>query len=483
MVDGRSLSRPRRPQELEAKTVTFDISRLPDGASCDAFDEAEETIPEAVASDLAKLAEPSGIRFGAYALLGAAGEGGMARIHVARTVEPPPRDICVIKRLHRGLLDNEEHRAMFIEEAKIGARLAHPNIVEQYDAGAIDGVPYIALEYVDGLSLLTLLNLAEEDPVPPSAALEIGLSVSRGLQYMHDLCDDEGRSLELIHRDISPDNILVARDGSVKIADLGLARFRDRSVQTRHGFLKGKLAYMAPEQLLFQPLDGRIDIYALGVVLTELLTLEPLVPEGLDAVAEIPERIRTRCEAEGLDEDLIELLLWTTALRHDDRLPEVGLLAEALEEAIADIERPVSLGQYLARSLLGRLPCPQDPDFAEALADAQPSTAIDPEDRGKTAGARSAYPTEAFLLPGEEETEAERGTPFCSAAFVEEVTVPSLIPGLGRVQSPTPIQPPAAGPRPRARPSPSNRSWPLVVATVVAGGMLVGTLVWLVLSR
>ena len=188
----------------------------------------------------------------------------------------------VIKRILPHFSEDESFVAMFADEARLAARLTHPNVVPIFDFGYEDDSYFIAMEYVDGMDLRALLqDLATSGlSLEPAEVAAIGEGAARGLHHAHSSLDDQGRSLELVHRDVSPHNILLSRSGEVKIADFGIAKARDRASQTLTGAIKGKVAYMAPEQVAGREVDRRTDQFALGVVLWECLTGQRLFGEG-----------------------------------------------------------------------------------------------------------------------------------------------------------------------------------------------------------
>ncbi len=211
--------------------------------------------------------------FGNYLLLDRISRGGMAEIWRAR-----PRDganaVVALKRMLPGSAENEELLRMFLEEAKLLAQLSHPNIARIFDSGKVGGEYYIALEYLAGKDLRTLHNRAQQLGMSLPIPL-LALAMSRlcaALDYAHRKTDERGRPLQIVHRDVAPDNCLVTFDGEVKLIDFGVAKSSEQQARTRAGVLKGKLAYMSPEQVREKPLDRRSDLFALGAVFHELLT-------------------------------------------------------------------------------------------------------------------------------------------------------------------------------------------------------------------
>ncbi|MFT3840187.1 MAG: serine/threonine-protein kinase [Myxococcaceae bacterium] len=214
-------------------------------------------------------------RLGKYQLVRKLATGGMAEVFLARAEGPMGfAKKLVVKRILPQYCEDPGFVSMFLGEAKLAAELNHPNVVQIFDFGEVDGRYFIAMELIDGPNLRVLNNAAR------AAGAAIGFeycarlvaSAAEGLHYAHDLKDGAGRPINLVHRDISPDNILVSRQGTVKVVDFGIAKANTSPNLTRSGVLKGKMAYMPPEQLGRKNLDRRVDVYALGVVLYELVT-------------------------------------------------------------------------------------------------------------------------------------------------------------------------------------------------------------------
>jgi len=216
-----------------------------------------------------------GARFGKYVLLNRVAVGGMAEIFLARQegLEGFEKTIC-IKRIRPHLSNQPNFVRMFLNEAKLAAQLTHPNIVQIYDLGRINESYFIAMEYVSGRDMSRILPKAEKQgiPFPMIYALKIASNALEGLYYAHTKTDAYGNQLNVVHRDITPENILVSYDGTVKIVDFGIAKATTQLEQTRAGEIKGKLSYMSPEQAMGKPLDHRSDIFAIGAVLYEWIT-------------------------------------------------------------------------------------------------------------------------------------------------------------------------------------------------------------------
>jgi serine/threonine-protein kinase len=210
--------------------------------------------------------------------------GGMATIHIGRLLGPVgfARTVA-IKRLHPPLARDPEFVAMFLDEARLAARIRHPNVVSTLDVVATEGELFVVMEYVPGESLARLLRAVRADkgivPVPIAATIMVG--VLHGLHAAHEARDERGQPLRIVHRDVSPHNILVGTDGDAHLIDFGIAKARGRMQVTRQGQIKGKISYMPAEQLMGQGLDHRADIFAASIVLWESLTGQRLF-QGTD---------------------------------------------------------------------------------------------------------------------------------------------------------------------------------------------------------
>jgi serine/threonine protein kinase len=214
----------------------------------------------------------AGTPIGKYVVRRKLAEGGMAEIYLAAVLGPEgfEKDV-VIKRVRPGLADDPGFVRMFIAEARVASRLNHPNLVHIFDFDKHEDTYYLAMEYVRGHSLWELRRRCQERgvPVPPTLVAQIAMEVARGLAFAHRLTEN-GRSLGLVHRDVTPHNVLLSFDGTVKLTDFGIAKAGTRV--TASGVLKGKFAYMSPEQAHGDPVDARTDVFALGVTSWELLT-------------------------------------------------------------------------------------------------------------------------------------------------------------------------------------------------------------------
>src|SRR5687768_7705806 len=217
------------------------------------------------------MAETFPIEFGDYRLLRKIAQGGMAEIFLA---QDPKGEICAIKRILPHLAHEESFIRMFIDEARIVSHIQHHNVAQVYDQGKANGYYYIAMEFVQGHSLLALSERAKsmKIPLPRGLLAYIIAELLAGIASAHSARDAKGRHLGIVHRDVTPQNVLISYDGEVKLIDFGVAKARARLTQTEAGFTKGKLSYMSPEQARGEELDARSDLFSVGIVLYEITT-------------------------------------------------------------------------------------------------------------------------------------------------------------------------------------------------------------------
>jgi serine/threonine-protein kinase len=214
--------------------------------------------------------ESSGHRAGQYLIFGTVGVGGMGAVHLGRRVGPAGFSrIVAVKRMHPHLMAEREFVNSFLDEARIAARISHPNVVSIHDVVITAGEVLLVMEYVHGRSLSSLLR-ASTQPVPPRIAVTIALDMLHGLQAAHDATDERGRPLGIVHRDVSPHNVIVGADGIARVLDFGVAKALGRLQTTSDGALKGKLAYMAPERLAEKVDTTSVDVFGAGIVMWEM---------------------------------------------------------------------------------------------------------------------------------------------------------------------------------------------------------------------
>ncbi len=284
-----------------------------------------------------------GERIGRYTVLRRLASGGMAEVYLARHEGPKNfSKLVVIKRVLPGLLDTEKFIAMFLDEGRLAARLSHPNIAQTFELGEHDGGFHIVMEYVPGESLNRLVKRAvlEAKPVPPGVVLRIAMQVLEALDYAHELKGDRGEWLQVVHRDVSPTNVLITYHGQVKLLDFGIARSTAHEHHTQIGTVKGKGGYMSPEQAQAGTVDQRTDLYAVGSLLYLLTTGHgPFDGEG-DVFAMMKAAIdgrfpRPSARNPNVPAELEAIILKATALKPDQRYATAGEMLGAIEEHAA----------------------------------------------------------------------------------------------------------------------------------------------------
>lgn len=289
---------------------------------------------------------------GSYRNLFQLAAGGMGTVDLALKQEGPFQRLYAIKRLHTHLQSDEEFRAMFLDEARVAGMVRHPNVVSVLDYGQDADGPFLVMDYIDGISLGRLMGLAHKQmgTLPLQACLRIMLRVGEGLRAVHELSDPDGELLQLVHRDLSPQNILVSFDGSVLLTDFGIAKALGSSSKTATGVLKGKMGYMSPEQLQYLPVSPQSDLFSFGVVLYELLAGERLYKNRTDASAAqriLHEPVRDIGELRpDTPPELVELLFRLLAKSPEHRpesAREVVALLDAALSALVATEPPIRL--------------------------------------------------------------------------------------------------------------------------------------------
>lgn len=293
-----------------------------------------------------------------FEIVGRIASGGMAEIYLARTRDEAGRSSeVVLKRLMPDLQSDREFVAMFHDEANIASKLAHPGIVRIFELGKLDGSLFISMELLRGVNLRDLLarlhHAGKKLPMPH--ALRIACDCLEALDYAHQFTDESGRPLNLVHRDVSPQNIMVTYDGRVKLVDFGVAKAEGRLHQTQAGLVKGKFAYMSPEQITGAPIDGRSDLFALAEVFYELLLRRhpfyaandmDVLRAILDAEPPHPVTLDSSFPAE-----LAAIFLKAMKKRPGDRFSSAGKMQDAIERFAGDHRLTVTsgeLGRYVS---------------------------------------------------------------------------------------------------------------------------------------
>ena len=310
-----------------------------------------------------------GARLASYDLVRKIAAGGMAEIFLARQWGEGGffRDV-VIKRLFPHLAENERQLRMFQDEARLLSQLSHPNIPQVYDVGIDDGYWYIAMEFVDGLTVADLWRLGAKSGqvMPMNVALAVVVQACDALHHAHERKDRAGHALRIVHRDVTPHNVMLTRDGVAKLMDFGVAATSARK-DTEAGAVRGTFSYMAPEQVRGRPLDKRADVFALGVMLYELTTGTRLF-RGTDVqiMTQVVEQDAPPPSERvpGYPEDLEEIVLAALARDRGARLPSAQHLAGYLEELATRhglLIGPRAVARYFASV------APAEPIHEEAL--------------------------------------------------------------------------------------------------------------------
>lgn len=310
------------------------------------------------------------------------GQGGMAEVFLARQLGVKGFEkYVVVKKILPQFAESAEFVEMLFAEARANARLTHPNIVQTYDVGMMDGVAYITMEYVRGPDVKKLMVELRKKGVslPIEHALRIVADTAAGLHYAHSYVDPTGKPHPMVHRDVSPHNILISLDGAVKLSDFGIAKVQGESENTQAGVLKGKIAYISPEAVGGMQLDGRNDVFALGVVLFELLTGKlPFKRENDAATLRAIVREPAPNPAElnpAIPEDVASIVL--RALEKDPawRIQSASLLREELEVAMAKNQlssSPFVVAKFFQEQLGERLAAYSAPGQSGALPTVAP---------------------------------------------------------------------------------------------------------------
>lgn len=277
------------------------------------------------------------VPFGKYLLLDRVAVGGMAEVFLAKTfgIQGFER-IVAVKRIVPGMTEDQNFIEMFIDEAKIVGHLSHANIAGIYELGKVGASHYIAMEYVWGKDLLQIMNRHRlfGQRIPPARAAYVAAKVCDALDYAHNKRDARGRPLELIHRDVSPQNVLASFDGNVKLIDFGIAKAQSRTTKTVAGFVKGKFGYMSPEQVRGKKLDPRSDVFAVGICLYEMLTCDRLFAAETDfetmdliRVAKVPPLTNTIPD---MPKELDAIVMKALSREPGDRFQTAGEMSHAL---------------------------------------------------------------------------------------------------------------------------------------------------------
>jgi serine/threonine protein kinase len=292
------------------------------------------------------------------------GQGGMAEVFLAKQVGVKGFEkFVVMKKILQQFAENPEFVEMLFAEARANARLTHPNVVQTFDVGVTDGVAYILMEYVRGPDLKRLINELRRKglALPMEHALRIVAETAAGLHYAHSYVDPAGQAHPVVHRDVSPHNILISLDGAIKLSDFGIAKVQGED-HTQAGVLKGKISYISPEAAAGRPLDARNDVFALGVVLFELLTGQlPFRRDHdaatLNAIVREPAPVPTQLKP-SIPQDVSDLILRALVKDPARRTPSAAALREEIEAVMAHHRlnsSPAAVAQFFKDTLADRL--------------------------------------------------------------------------------------------------------------------------------
>jgi serine/threonine protein kinase len=284
----------------------------------------------------------------------------MATVYAVRLVGAQGFErIVVMKRVHPHLVGNREFREMFLDEARLSSLVRHPNIVPVIDVVEGSGELFLIMEYIESISLAQLLRTLNGERLPPPLVSRIVCDVLAGLHAAHEAVDLRGQAMNIIHRDVSPQNIIVGVDGTSRLIDFGIAKASSRLTPTTNGMLKGKFGYMSPEQIRQQKLDRRVDVFASGVVLHETLTSARLFTSGEEAdvllsslVREIP---ATSSLVPGLPRGMDAVVQRALARDREERFSTAGEFAAALE-AVCPPASPRDIAFLVGRLGVDTLP-------------------------------------------------------------------------------------------------------------------------------
>ena len=302
-----------------------------------------------------------------YEILAKLASGGMAEIFLARGASTTGVErYVVLKRILRSRAHDQAFVRMFLDEARLAAQLQHPNIAQVYDIGKLGDSYFFTMEYVHGETVRALLQRSHalRTPIPIGSVLVVIAGAAAGLHHAHERIGLDGRPLGIVHRDVSPSNLIVSYEGSVKLVDFGVAKAAHRSQETRSGTVKGKISYLSPEQCRGAPIDKRSDLFSLGIVLWEMLTTERLYKRDSDFNAmaaivseEVPPPSTRRPD---IPPELDALSLKLLAKNPDDRFQSADEVHEAIEGIAVRLGTALSsaaLARYL-RDLFGQRPEP-----------------------------------------------------------------------------------------------------------------------------
>jgi eukaryotic-like serine/threonine-protein kinase len=313
---------------------------------------------------------------GPYRLLKRIAAGGMGEVFLASQIGPEGfQKVVVLKRMLPNMASDHEFIRLFLDEARLVAKLAHRNIAQIFELGESDDGFYVVMEHVKGPSVRKLMDQIPGRRVPPALAIDIASQVADALAYAFNAVNEEGTPLRIVHRDVTPENILISVTGDVKLIDFGVAKSSTQEHATQAGAVKGKLAYMSPEQSKGRSLDGRSDLFSLGIVLCELLSGKNPFARA-DVLATVLAMQSEPPRLPSADDPALEvfdpLLEQVLAKKVEDRLPDAGQFYEELQALRPQVEKPPKrLGpfvtDYFGKEVAALIKSVTDPDAQRAL--------------------------------------------------------------------------------------------------------------------
>ncbi|MGC4087489.1 MAG: protein kinase [Polyangiaceae bacterium] len=436
-----------------------------------------------------------------HRMLAHLGQGGTSDVYLAVAQGPIGfNKLVVLKVLKKSLQDDPEFRAMFLNEARLAARLNHPNIVQTYEIVEEAGVSTMVMEYLEGRPLSALSQRSKEGELSLAMHLRIIADALSGLHYAHELRDFDGTPLGVVHRDATPHNIFVTFEGQVKVLDFGIAKLNVSAVETRTGMIKGKARFMAREQILSRPIDRRADVYAAGVMLWQAAAGVPLwkdMAEGAIFAHVVNGEVPKPSSVRPVDPKLEAVVMKALAIEPDDRHATAAELEADIEAVLED------MGEHVTSRDVGRM-------VTALFSDLRESTKMLIEQQlSSSASSRSwsgvRVPESAILGSGEPSSRSftqatastaiatpqlrSRPVAFIAAsagvgvlllltAFLLRAREPAPVPATASLNAakPAPVSPPEAPPRLRVRVVPAE-------ATVSVDGQLLSNPVDLTLPR
>jgi serine/threonine-protein kinase len=416
---------------------------------------------------------PEGSILDKYRLIAELGHGGMAEVFLAVASGPAGfNKLVVIKQIRAELADDPEFLNMFLDEARLAARLSHPNVVQTNEVGHIGNRYFIAMEYLDGQPLNRILQRFKRDNagMPLGMHIRILIDVLAGLHHAHELADYDGTPLEVVHRDVSPHNVFVTYDGQIKVVDFGIAKAMNSSSETRAGVIKGKVAYMSPEQARGDKVDRRSDIFAVGVMFWEAMTGQRLW-KGLTDVAMLHRIIKGDIPSPktikgDLPDKMAEICMKALAPNREERFESAADFQSALEDLLTE------MGERIAVRDIGKLVAKtfdQDRVRIKSVIEAQIK-----KSSTSTTTLPSIDPLAVSGIHGSGNTRPSLPT-LNSGSFTQSGLMPTDSPtSVGQKSTPSAIALTAS------RPPEASSKTGIMIAGAILGAALIGGVVWLV---